>query len=276
MDTGAEKVDIEKYYQTAISGFTDALEQAILTSHAAAGIDAGLRRHWASVLFTRMCTTAVSTLWLCPRSNVNPRGLHWDFGAVASLIRNLFEAALVLFYIGVEAVSEDEWQARLRVMQLHDCMERWRMFRLIDPNDQQLPGFAQQAAELRDLLKGNPFFTQLPESFAGKLLNGERSCILIQDEILEHLKIVAPTNRGYYRFLSSHAHSFPLAYYRMAEHNRGRGEENEVEKGYIAGALEFGTEVLKRGTGDMRNAFADVVTFVPGRRFDWTVLTRRP
>ena len=276
MDTGAEKVDIERYYRTAISGFTDALEQAILTSHAAAGIDAGLRRHWASVLFTRMCTTAVSTLWLCPRSKVNPRGLHWDFGAVASLIRNLFEAALVLFYIGVEAVSEDEWQARLRVMQLHDCMERWRMFRLIDPNDQQLAGFEQQAAELRDLLKGNPFFTQLPESFAGKLLNGERSCILIQDEILERMKIVPPPNRGYYRFLSSHAHSFPLAYYRMAEHNRGRGEGNEVEKGYIAGALEFGTELLKRSTGDIRNAFADAVTFVPGRRFDWNVLTRRP
>lgn len=149
------------------------------------------------------------------------------------------------------------------------------MFRHFDPHH-QIQGFEQQASELKDLLERNPFFTRLPESFAKKLLNGERSCMLTQDEILERMGEESPqTTRGYYRFLSSHAHSFPLAYYRMAEHNRGCGEENEVEKGYISGALEFGTEVLKRSTGDMRKAFADVVIFVPGQRFDWDVLTRR-
>src|ERR1017187_3258892 len=156
-------------------------------------------------------------------------------------------------------------------MQLHDCMERWRMFRHFDPHH-QIQGFEQQASELKDLLERNPFFTRLPESFAKKLLNGERSCMLTQDEILERMGEESPqTTRGYYRFLSSHAHSFPLAFYRMAEHNRGRGEENHVEKGYMASTLEFCADVVTTSTDAFRASFAGISSFPPAK-FDWNVL----
>ncbi len=61
----------------------------------------------------------------------------------------------------------------------------------------------------------------------------------------------------------------------MAEHNRGRGEENDVEKGYIASTLEFCTDVLKQSTDGFHRLFADIASFAPGT-FDWDLLKRRP
>lgn len=275
--TGARSTDLDKvdeYYLSALNHFTDALQQAIVSSHAAIGFNAGPRRYWGSVLFTRLCTASVSILWLCPRSKVNPDGTHWDFGSIASLARNLFECALQFFYLAIEPVSEEEWLARLKVMQLHDCMERLRMFRAFDPNDTQLKAFEEQANELKTILEKNPYFANLPEKVRQNLLKAERSSILTQDEILQRMGQAHQKTRGYYRFLSSHAHSFPLAFYRMDEHNRGRGEENEVEKGYIASTLEFCTDVLKKSTDGFQKSFADIVSFAPGT-FDWDVLKRR-
>lgn len=266
--------DLNEYYRSSLDLLTNAVERAIVSSHAGAGRDAGARRFWASVLFTRLCTISVSILWLSPRSRVNLDGKHWDFGSVASMARNLFECALQFYYLGAEPVSDDEWYARLKVMQLHDCLERSRMFRAFNPDDPQLAGFEQQAAELKGLLQNNVYFRQLPEALRKNLLRAERACILTQDEILERMGCFDPTTRGYYRFLSSHAHSFPLAFYRMAEHNRGRGEENNVEKGYMASTLEFCADVVANSTESFRALFGDVCQFEPGR-FDWNILISR-
>jgi hypothetical protein len=269
-----EGKDLDEYYRSSLANLTDAVEKAIVTSHAGAGLDAGQRRFWGSVLFTRLCTISVSILWLSPRSKVNPAGKHWDFGSIASMARNLFECALQFYYLGVEPVRDDEWYARLKVMQLHDCLERSRMFRAFNPADPQLVGFEQQSTELKEVLQKNSYFQQLPETLRKTLLRAERTCILTQDEILERMGRFDPATRGYYRFLSSHAHSFPLAFYRMAEHNRGRGEENDVEKGYMASTLEFCADVMATSTDAFRGSFADISSFVPGK-FDWNVLFSR-
>jgi hypothetical protein len=217
----------------------------------------------------------VSILWLCPGSKVNLRGTHWDFGSIASLARNLFECALHCFYLAIEPVSDDEWFARLKVMQLHDCKERLRMFQAFDPNDRQLTEFEEQAKELQTSLEKSPYFAKLPAALQKNLLKGERSSILMQDEILQRMGHFPQGMRGYYRFLSSHAHSFPIAFYRMAEHNRGRGEENKVEKGYIASTLNFCADVLRRSTDGFQKLFSGIAQFAPGT-FDWDLLRQRP
>lgn len=166
----AEPDNADERYATGMKKFTGAVELAILSSHQAAGIDAGPRRYWGSVLFTRLCNASVSILCLCPGSKVNPSGDHWDFSAIASLARNLLDCALYFSYFAVEPVSDDEWRARLKVMQLHDCKERQRMFRALDQTDEQLQGFERQAEELKTILEKNPFFKSLPEVLRRKLL----------------------------------------------------------------------------------------------------------
>src|SRR5579863_4924692 len=186
------------FYTAALERFTKALEQAIVTSQTCASTDARHRRYWASVLFTRICTSGVSMLWLSPGSPVNRNGLAWDFGAIASLTRNMFECSLTFFYIGIEAISDDESRMRLLVMQIHDCMGRLRMFRDFDPVDTQLPQFEAQADELRKELSANSSFVLLPEKQRKHLLKGEQPCALTQDEILQRMGAFDRRTRGYY------------------------------------------------------------------------------
>ena len=110
-------------YNRSLKNYTKELERCIISSRAAIGLDAGLKRFWASVLFTRLCIIGTSLLWVCPRSKVNALGKHWDFTSVGSLIRNLYECTLFFMYFTAES-SEPEWRAKLKLMQLHDSMER--------------------------------------------------------------------------------------------------------------------------------------------------------
>lgn len=268
-----EPDNTDQRYASALERFTQAIECAIASSHQAAGIDADPRRYWGSILFTRLVTTSVSVLSLCPGSKVNPRGDHWDFRGVGSLARSLLECALYFFYLAIEPVTDKEWVARLKIMQLHDCKERQRMFRAFESSESQ--AFEGQANELKATLQANPFFVGLTESLRKNLLKGERASILSQDEIYARISGLPSHFRGRYRFFSSHAHSFPLAFYRTGERNRGRGEENEIEKGYIADAMDFSADMLVRATSDFQSSFAGLVKFVP-RVFDWTLLQRRP
>jgi hypothetical protein len=205
---GEEPDNAEERYASGLDKFTKAVERAVASSHQAAGIDAGPRRYWGSVLFTRLCSSSVSILWLCPGSRVNLRGDHWDFSAVACLTRSLLECGLYFSYIAIEPISDEEWKARLKVMQLHDCKERERMFRALDSSDAHLQGFEEQANELRAILQANPFFVSLSEPLRKSLLKGERSSILTQDEIYNRIGGLPANFRGLYRFYSSHAHSF--------------------------------------------------------------------
>jgi hypothetical protein len=129
---------------------------------------------------------------------------------------------------------------------------------------------------LKQLIQNNPCFVQLPEALRKTLLKAERSSILTQDEILQRMGQFDPRTRGYYRFLSSHAHSFPLAFYRMAEHDRGRGVETDGEKGYIASTLEFCTDLITKSTDAFQNSFADIASFPPATTYNWDVLMRPP
>jgi hypothetical protein len=64
--------------------------------------------------------------------------------------------------------------------------------------------------------------------------------------------------RGMYRFLSFHVHSLPVAFYRMAEREQGRGVESDWEKRNIAGALVFSLEPVRRATAEMLRLFPDI------------------
>jgi len=69
--------------------------------------------------------------------------------------------------------------------------------------------------------------------------------------------ILDQQGRGYLRFIASHADLSPLAFYRTGENNRGRGEENEVDEGYIATAIDLSLDFILRAHADMRALFKD-------------------
>ena len=252
--------DASHYYAESLYEFDRAVLEPIRVSRAAAGrYGEEPRAWWASVLFTRLCTASVSLLHLAPASRFFKSPLnHYDSSATAALARNIMECYIMFFYLCVDPVSEEEWRARLNILYLNDCASRIRMFRDFNPEDPQLPLFEEQAKELRDRLSQIPFFSSLPSKRRTELLKGQTPFLLSRAEILTKLGIEREHFRAIYTFLSSHVHSFPLAFLRMGDGDRGRGVESEVEKGYIAMALELAEGSLSRAVEDMLRIFPDI------------------
>jgi hypothetical protein len=252
-------VDIDLFYRTCRSSFDGAAMEAIRVSKAAAGRWADLRRGWATTLFTRICTCSVSTLTLVPGSMFSPKHWkHFDLSAVASLSRTLVEIYLAFFYLCIDKIDDIEWRSRLNLFHLHDCSSRARMFKEFDPGDPQIAGLEAQANELRGRLRSLSYFTSLSEKQQSVFLKGDKAFFLGRDQIVAKVGMDIGHFRAMYRFLSSHVHSLPLAFYRMKEREQGRGIESDIEKGYIATALDFAEYPIRQATQNMLELFPDI------------------
>jgi hypothetical protein len=109
-------------------------------------------------------------------------------------------------------------------------------------------------------LRRRAHFASLDGKQQKRVLTGDYAWLVPQDKLLVKIGVEVGNFRGFYRLLSSHTHSFPLAFYRMTERDQGRGIESEWETGYISHALAFATDVVERGTSDMRGLFPDIAT----------------
>lgn len=253
-------IETNDRYRGTIASFDDVVTDAARVSLAAAGRHVeNPKAWWATVLFTRLCTTSVSLLSLAPTSRFAGKLIeHYDCSAAAALARSVVECYFVFFYLCIDEIEDEEWRTRLNVLYLHDCISRIKMFRDLDPEDDQIPGFEAQAAELRQRLLKLGYFAALREKQRNRFLRGESAMLLSQDDILKKLGVDVAGFRAMYRFLSSHVHSFPLAFSRMGEREQGRGVESELEKGYIANALEFAEDFLRMALSDMLKLFPDI------------------
>jgi hypothetical protein len=251
--------EAHKYFNQWLESFDEAVTEAARVSRAASGrTGVSPKAWWASVLFTRMCTTSVSLLCLTPTSRFAGTLLdHYDSSATAALARNIIDSYLMFFYLCIDDGPAEEWQVRLKVMYLHDCMSRLKMFRDLNPEDPQVARFKEQADQLRVELMAIPFLAAYPEKKQMSLLKGDRSMIISRDDLLEKLDIDHARFRGIYALLSSHIHSAPLAFSRMADGDRGRGVESDYEKGRIGLALELADGYLRRATAEVLTIFPD-------------------
>jgi hypothetical protein len=154
------------------------------------------------------------------------------------------------FYLGTEPVGEDESRVRVLVMQLRDCTERLHFFQNAGASE-QIRVFEATAEDIRAKLSSDQYFAQLPARMRKSLRKGNSESILTQDQILDRMRILDPAGRAFFGFISSHADVSPLAYYRTGENNRGRGEENDVDKHYIATAVDLACNFILRANADM-------------------------
>lgn len=253
-------------YDEQVAALDEAIRESIAVSHACAGIPAPTGAHYyASVLFTSLCTRAVSLAILVPRSKWSTHKVveHWDFASVAGIVRSLLEVRLALFYLAIEKCSGDEWNCRWNLFNLHDCTSRIRLFEAMPGAEEDLAGFQEQAADLRARLLGNPFFMRLPAKQRNRLINGGHAYLHSLEEIGSRAGIDVEAFRLMYRLFSNQAHSFPISFYRMGEQNRGRGVHSTAEEGYTLWCIELAVSLLNAARDEMKALF-DGITAQPG------------
>ena len=224
-------------YNKSYVAFDNTLRKAVKLSRDCEGLPSPTGKHfYASVLFTRLCVSALSLQKLSPAPSFLDRSVHWDYASVCSITRNIIECYLIFHYLCVQTVDDVEWEARWRLFNLHDCIQRTKMFASLDvtPDEE-----AAKIIEITlDELKANTYFKGLTNKQQRHFLKGNDALFMSQDQIVQSFNGDINEFRSLYRFLSNQVHTLPISFYRMSEQERGRGVESEVEVGYTSLCLD--------------------------------------
>ncbi|MCG7945326.1 MAG: DUF5677 domain-containing protein [Candidatus Thiodiazotropha taylori] len=227
-------------YKEIYNDFQVILEDCKRLSIENAGVSSPTSAHYyASLIFTKLCTSGVTTLSICPSPSKVGKNAHWDCASVASLTRGIIETYLVFFYLCVEESDPKEWEARRRLLNLHDHMSRLKMFRVMEGADNQVAQFERYTDEVKSDLEKTDYFKSLTSKQKMHYLKGNNAFFKSQDELIESSGGNVDDFRFMYRFLSNHTHSYPMGFYRMAESGRGTGVESEVEIEYTGMCLSW-------------------------------------
>jgi hypothetical protein len=116
-------------YHESYAEFDKTFREAVKLSRVCAGIPSPTGKHfYASALFTRLCVSAVSLQKLSPDPRLLGQNAHWDYASACSITRKIVECYLIFHYLCVQTVDDIEWEARWRLFNLHDCIQRTKVF----------------------------------------------------------------------------------------------------------------------------------------------------
>jgi len=229
------------------------------TACEAQGAPGGERRHWSSVALVRISLISASIAHLCPDRNSATSPAYWDFSSIASLARNLFEAIMFFFYIS-EVVEEEEFAFRVLLMEYNDSVSRNRIFQQLgDPAQVELG--KKVAADFCEELKRNAYFQKLDHASKARAIAGNSaSLVTLRDRAARYSN--RPEIWGLYDYLSTHAHTHPVSFFRMTTQGR-TGKENDSEMVLLAPILNELVTFLSDVIASYRDDHKGIVEFRP-------------
>lgn len=216
--------------------------------------------YFASVLFTSMITKGVTLLNMAPHSPWAAKVIeHWDYASATGVVRTILELRCAFYYLCIDQTSDDEWECRWNIFNLHDCSARIKMFQEMKASDSEVLGFQSQASEIREKLKSNAFFRSLPEKQQKRFLTGQTAYLYALEDIAEKAGVAKNTFRYLYIIFSSHVHGLPMSFYRISsgDDERGRGLPSDVEEGYTSLCHSFAAGLIVSSRDDLHKLFAD-------------------
>jgi len=244
---------VEEYSKIYESCYT-IMKECSITSKKYEGIKSPTSQHYyAAILFTRICVIAMSINRLSPSPKlIGKENTPWDFSSVSSLTRNLIECYLTFFYLCIDKCSEDEQDARLKLMNLHDHISRTKIFELLQSDEAKR--FKENNDEVALPLKNNRWFQKLTNKQQIHFLKGNTSFFKKNYEIAKDSGEDISDFKFKYKFLSSHTHSSPMGFYRTSN-DRGRGLETPTEIKYTGMCLEWINEYLTKANKEFIELF---------------------
>lgn len=258
VDRGALGPEPSEAYLERLRMLDEIVRECMFVSRSYAGIPSPTSRHfYASVLFTLMITKSVSLLTLAPHTPWADKKIeHWDYSSMTGIARTIIELRVAFYYLCMDQCSEDEWQFRWNLFNLHDCMSRIRMFEALeDPG--QVEALREAAEELRSRLLANPFLVTIDKKHHKRLLHGQTAYLLPMEVIAERAGIDLKTFRWLYVLFSSHVHALPMSFYRIGQSgdDRGRGLPSPSEENYSALCLSMAATLLVATRDNVHDLF---------------------
>jgi hypothetical protein len=243
-----------KKYDEEIERYDLILKTALQVSLASGGIKTSTRYIRSTQIFTRMVVIAYSFFRLMPSNTItHDYEEHWDWPSVASVARNFLEAYLHFFYIGVDKISDEEVDFRLKAMWFHLNSEKYRLYKS-GPSDKDLSGFEENLPKEKNKLKQHPFFENIDTDHQRRALSGKSATYMTKKQLMARLPFRSDELCWMYRHLSNEVHSTAFAFNSLSN-KRGRGNENAAERGYIISACWLVRKYLSAAIMDMAEIF---------------------
>jgi hypothetical protein len=206
------ELDPREVFKKEKRRFGTAVDIAISVSKAAAGREPQGNIVMASYVFTRMCIAADTLLYLLRRDIGNSKELTLDHYSIGVLARNIIETALMFHYLSEDGVSEEEWQLRRAILNLHDATLKVRLFKGLS-SDEQYKGWKTTMEEVRKSLKEHSSFKAIDADRQQKLLSGQEMYVKGMRSTLKLVGFDDGYFDGMYAYLSSQVHITPSSFY---------------------------------------------------------------
>ncbi|MBK8058520.1 MAG: hypothetical protein IPK33_11845 [Gemmatimonadetes bacterium] len=215
-------------------------------------------------LYTRMTVAAVSLLRLLPGNRlVEERWTPWwDWPTTAAVARNVIEAYLMFHYVAIEPISVDEDDLRRQVFWYHDNWEKRRLYQDWGASPEVLAEFDEKLPRDRTVIEKNAAFALLTKDQQKRALSGHHAIYLTRTELRARLPFSSSEMPGLYRLLSANVHAAPFSFHRQ-DNSRGRGMENEADRGYMCLASHFSRKYIAASVIELCNAVPDLRADAP-------------
>ena len=257
LEKSASSDELDQDYSNSLAALRQSADEVRWTVLQAQGIAGGERRHWSSVLLIKISLIAQSILHLSPDRNNPGSAPYWDFSSIASLARNLFEAIAFFNYIS-EPVAPEVFAFRVLLMGINDHANRLRIFEQLGLQEQVDLGL-QQFPIFREEMSSNSVFQSLSRSTQNKVLAGNSATLSTLREMAGKGG-VSGEMWGLYDYLSTHAHTLPVSFFRVDTHGRN-GRENESEKTLLTALIPTLTSLLDQAVASYRTDHQGLVVF---------------
>jgi hypothetical protein len=178
----------------------------------------------ASLAFGRLALNGLSILRLVPGSSLcQPfRGMQtWDLASVSSLGRNLIETYLTLHYFAQGNQPDHVLELRKKIWEFHEAFERLKMLRSILPQSSRLPELQQSFERRKQALEQDASFQTVPEKKRQRVLRGEISKMLSNDELCANAGVSTNYYSSVFKCGSNHTHSSPFSFAQLDSFNAG-------------------------------------------------------
>jgi hypothetical protein len=192
--------------------FATAVHFAIAVSKLSSGRKGNIPTIMASYVFTRMCITAESVGHLIERGIDKRNLVILDHYSVCVLARNILEAGLMFHYLSEDGVSDNEWNLRGKILDLHETLVKLRLFKGLGSKN-EYKQFSQRASALREDICKLPAFGRLSEERRTKIIGGQELYLGGLRSILKLANIDADLFDGIYNYLSAQVHVSPQSFY---------------------------------------------------------------
>ncbi len=243
-----------KEYEEELKAYDMLLRAAMSVSQSASNIETERRYLVATQLFTRMLVMAYTFYRLLPGNPITiEKQEHWDWPSVAAVARNFIEAYLHFFYIGVEDISKEEVDFRLKLMWFHLNSEKYQLYKS-GPREVNLSDLETNIPIQKKEIQNHPFFKHIDQKEHKRILSGNFATYITKPQLMKRLPFQAKELPFMYRHYSNEVHSTAFAF-RSLSNERGRGNENDTERQYMISASHLVRKYLAVSVISMAEIF---------------------